>query len=104
RGVDISSNKLTGLGLHTIESPPAKGSFNHLFSLGQDDSFIFNINALEPNANSALNNWLSKTHEFLGIGAVYAGNPTFYYQPTILPESFDFVIHLDSTSHSVSVQ
>lgn len=99
-GSDIIRNKRTGLGLHTIESPPTKGSINHLFSLGQDDSFIFNMDSLEP--NSDLGNWFSKEHELLEIGAVYAGDPKIYYRPAILPESYDFVIHFDSTSHSHS--
>ncbi|MCW9707034.1 erythromycin esterase family protein [Fodinibius salsisoli] len=102
KGVDFVRNKRTGLEFHAIESSPTQGSINHLFSLGQDDNFIFNIDALEP--NSALNNWLSKVHGLLQIGGVYAGNPTIYYRPTILPKSYDFIIHLDSTSHSTSVQ
>jgi erythromycin esterase len=100
-GLNTAKNKPTSIGFHSIESPPTKNSINNLFSFGQDDSFIFNIDSLEP--SSDISNWLSKIHGFLQIGAIYNGNSKVYFRPIILSESYDFVIHIDSTSHSTSV-
>lgn len=101
RGVDLFTNKPTGLGPKKIYTSPMTGSINSLFHSAQMKNFILNLDTLAT--NSALRNWFTSKRNLLQIGAIFNGIPKYYYRPTVLTEDYDFIIHIDSTSYALSV-
>lgn len=101
-GVNSFTFQRAGLNPHTISTAPVTGSVNELFHSASENNFILNLDSLQ--VNSDISNWLSEVRPFLQIGAVFNGNPVLYYRQSILTEEFNFIIHYDTTSHSIQLK
>ena len=81
-----------------INAIPKQNSINYLMSRGKESVFAIEIGKLEQ-----YDSWLesiSNELEYFDIGAVYNGDPGFYYKK-FNPIYFEYIIYFDSTTASV---
>ncbi len=93
-----TSNTSGKLEVFTIKEPQV-GSINELFVTPKANAYIVNLSSL-----SLKNNWqarLKSLQPFLTLGSLFDPSKlSYYFQPIILQDQFDYIIHFDKTTAS----
>ena len=98
-GSFLAVNSRGGIGIQKINTSPPMGSLNYIFYKAKYENFILKISDIKT--DTELWNWISLPRPLLSIGAVFWGDPDYYYYDIPLRKNYDVIIHYDRTTEAV---
>ena len=99
--VTRNGNQIGQLETQNIRTIPKPNSINFFMSRAKEPTFVLEIAKLQ--LYDAWFESISNEIEYFDIGAVYNGDPEYYYRK-FNPIYFDYIIYFDSTTASVLLQ
>lgn len=95
----VGRDSAAGQWVHKITAEPLRDSINFLFHHASHPNFVFHLDGIP--FGSRWDSWLSQPRLFLMIGAVFNGNPEYYYRTTNVRDHYNWIIYFDSTNESI---
>lgn len=84
-------------GLNTMTAEPLiPGCYEAAFQTTGLPRFILDLRNLEP--GTAVSEWMNLERDFRAIGAIYGSCDLGWNYPTVLPKSYDIIIHIETST------